>query len=126
MRWPLAIWLAIAMAGCGGSPLDADATAEAWVEAINAEDWSRACELSVKSNHDDCVSLIEKGFHDAAGQLRIANLRRDGDKTVFSVSAPDSGQFKGTKGWTAYAPIAFAVEAHGEQYLVHFEVAVIK
>jgi hypothetical protein len=114
--------MSLSVAGCGGGPHGADGTARAWVKAINAQDWGRACELSVKDSQPGCIAATSEGFRDARGKLRIASMRHSGGKTLFAVTAPAPPR---GKRWTGYAPIEFAVEPHGGKYLVHFEVAVI-
>jgi hypothetical protein len=54
----------LALAGCGG-PDSADEVREAWVDAVRAHDWERACDLSVPAPADagfDCEEILELGM----------------------------------------------------------------
>ena len=124
----LMLLTAVLVAGCGGGgSRSADETARAWVDAINAEDWERACELSVKVDEQECVGLVADGFRDAEGAMRIEGSYRSGDTTTFAIAMPRRRDRDGeVGGWTGYGPGEVAVERHDGEYLVHFEVTSIR
>ena len=119
MRWLVSLPLAatVALGGCGGDPRNAEDTARRWVEAINAKDWNRACELSVKESQAGCERAVAEGFGDAEGDMRIEGIYRSGDTTKFAVTTPRTRNDGGRE---------FAVEQHHGEHLVHFEVAIIR
>jgi hypothetical protein len=123
----------VLVAGCGGSDeassLSPEETAQAWVEAINAEDYERACDLSVFALNTECVEVMEEKPFGQDLQVEGFSPNRDKDaegEATFTVSS--SGERKRrSDGWTAYAPTGgFIVERGGDAYLVHFEISVIK
>ena len=129
MRFAVAVVLAALIAGCGGddqdAPRSAEETARAWVDAINAEDYERACDLSVFSLKSQCVEVMkEKPFGDDL-EVEGFYLNRT-DEGTFAVSSEGDRKPRGD-GWTAYAPTGgFVVERVDDEYLVHFEISVIK
>ena len=55
-----------------------------------------------------------------------SKLRSTARATAFAISSKEDRRSQG-EGWTAYAPMeGFSVERDGDEYLVHFEVSVIK
>ena len=80
------------------------------MDAVNAQDWDAACALSVAG--DDCPRMLQHGFGDAAGRMRIEGFYSSGQRTSFAVNAP-----KGFK------PVVERVDG---DWRVHFEVAVIR
>ena len=129
MRFAVAVVLAALITGCGGddqdAPRSAEETARAWVDAINAEDYERACDLSVFSLKSQCVEVMkEKPFGDDL-EVEGFYLNR-ADEGTFAVSSEGDRKPRGD-GWTAYAPTGgFVVERVDDEYLVHFEISVIK
>lgn len=121
---------ALVMAGCFGDEDEpsrsAEETAQAWVDAMNDEDYDRACDLSVVSSHSECVAIVkEKPFGE---ELEVEGFykSRGEDDATFALSSEKDRQPRG-KGWTAYAPVeGFRVERDGDEYKVHFEVSIIK
>jgi hypothetical protein len=123
---------AVLLGGCLGDDdepsLSAEETAHAWVDAINAEDYERACELSVFALKSQCVEVMrEKPFGE---ELEIEGfyLNESGadSEGTFAVSSSGDRKPRGD-GWTAYAPTGgFVIERVGDSYLVHFEFSVIK
>lgn len=127
MRWVLMFSVAVVLAGCAGGSRGADETARAWVDAINAAEWDRACELSVKESQQECVTAASAGFGDAQGEMRIEGVYRSGETTKFAVTTPQTRSGgKEVDGWTAYGPAELAVERHDGEYLVHFEATGIR
>ena len=123
MRWLVSLSLAVtvALAACGNEtrdePRNAEDAAREWVEAINAKDWNRACELSVKQSQAGCERVVAEGFGDAGGDMRIERIYRSGDTTKFAVTTPDRRNDGGRE---------FAVERHHDEHLVHFEISIIR
>ena len=106
-------------------------TAQAWVDALNAEDYARACQLSVAEDQDACRKLLEPEPFGKSG-LRVEgfyfNKGSDaGNEGTFAISSDADRKPRGN-GWTAYAPSAenLRIERHGNEYLIHWEVSVIK
>jgi hypothetical protein len=126
--YALLLGAAVAVAGCGAGPRSAQDTAREWVEAINAQDWKRACELTDAS--DGCQERLADVFADVRGDLRIDTIHRRGERVAFTVSTPqtrDGIEGPDGDGWTGYAPAEIEVERHDGEYRVHFfEIAVIR
>ena len=99
------------------------------MDAINAEDYERACDLSVFALKSQCVEVMrEKPFGqdlEVEGFYFNRSEGADGEGT-FAVSSRGDRKPRGD-GWTAYAPTGgFVIEHVGDSYLVHFEISVIK
>ena len=118
-------------AGCNGgddAPRSPEETAQAWVEAINAEDYDRACELSVFALKTQCVEVMEqKPFgEDLEVEAFYLNRGEGANEGTFAVSSRGDRKPRGD-GWTAYAPReGFGIDRVGDAYRVHFEISVIK
>lgn len=118
--------LAVAVLGLAGCVGDDDPsrgpeeTAHAWVDAINAGDHERACELSVVDDQAECVELLAK--EPFGEQVRVEGFASDS----FGISSRKDRNPPG-RGWTAYAPLSgFDVERHDDEYLVHWEISIIR
>ncbi|MGH2838212.1 MAG: hypothetical protein ACRDJY_07690 [Thermoleophilaceae bacterium] len=125
----IAMSASLLFGGCWGDDepsRSAEDTAQSWVDALNDQDYDRACDLSVVSSHSECVAIVnEKPFGE---ELEIEGFykSRGEDDATFALSSGKHRQPRG-KGWTAYAPVeGFRVERDGGEYKVHFEVSVIK
>lgn len=119
-RWPLVCVVALLAAGCGnGAPESAREAAREWVEAVNADDWARACELSAEERAG-CERALARGFADPEGDLRLGG--REGN--AFTPSSSSASEVR--EGWSAYAPTVLVVERRGGRYAVHTEVHVIR
>jgi hypothetical protein len=125
--------LSVLSGGCWGGDdapsRSAEETAEAWVDALNDDDYDRACDLSVANSHSECVAIVkEKPFGEEL-ELEGFYKTRPEDDATFTLSSKEDRRPRGA-GWTAYAPTeGFRVERDGEEageYRVHFEVSVIK
>ena len=129
-RAAAAIALSLVFAGCWGDDepsLGQRETAQAWVDALNAGNYQRACELSVVKSVAECVELYrEKPFGE---NLEVGGFDQpeDGpDEARFALSSKELRRPRGT-GWTAYAPMeGFSIEREGDEYRVHVEVSIIK
>ena len=116
--------------GCWGGDDEpsrgAEETAEAWVDALNDENYDRACDLSVVNSHSECVAMLtEKPFGE---ELEVEGFykSRGEDDAAFALSSKEDRRPRGA-GWTAYAPTeGFSVERDGDEYRVHVEVNIIK
>ena len=102
-------------------------TARAWVDAINDEDYDRACDLSVVDTKAECIDLLK---HEPFGEeLEIEGFYSADDpdtEPTFGLSSREIRKPQGD-GWTAYAPMdGFSVERDGDEYKVHVEVSIIK
>jgi hypothetical protein len=105
-RAVVAVAAAVAVAGCGGGDADRD-VADRWVEAVDAEQWKRACDLSVGPRRI-CVEALREAFA-GVDDLR---LRQAGGNFVV----------RGDRG----EGVPFRVEDRGGEKLVHFEVQIIR
>ena len=115
------------LSGCGGDDepsRSAEETAQAWVDAVNAEDYERVCDLSVIESESDCLGVMKENPFGA--NLAIENFYpAEGDDEA-TVEFSSSQSRKPERGWTGYAPKGFQVERDGDEYKVHFEVSIIK
>ena len=117
------------LAGCWGDgepSRSPEQTARAWVDALNAEDYERACALSVVDDEQDCVELLKAEPFGKSG-IKVEGFSEGGDKEgSFGISSAQDRRPRGS-GWTAYAPLdGFVIERHDDEYLVHWEVSIIK
>jgi hypothetical protein len=115
--------VAFALVGCFGDDEPSrspEETAHAWVTAINAGDYERACELSVVDDQAGCVELLaEEPFGE---RIRVEGFESDS----FGISSREDRNPRG-RGWTAYAPLSgFDIERHDGEYLVHWEISIIR
>jgi hypothetical protein len=118
------------IAGCGGSddpPRSPEETAQAWVDAINDENYERACELSVADSNAECLDLFRQ--EPFGEDLEIEGFYSTDDpntEPTFGLSSRETRNPQGD-GWTAYAPTdGFSVERDGDEYKVHVEVSIIR
>lgn len=91
--------LTFALAGCFGDDDPShgpEETAHAWVAAINTADYERACELSVVDDQAECVELLKQ--EPFGKRIRVEDLESD----------------------------SFDVELHDDEYLVHWEISIIR
>lgn len=108
--------MALFLSACGEksqqyAPLTtAKSAATVWVQAINAEDWAKVCEISVVPRNG-CEDTVEEIFSECAGHVKVQGPSRTGRReTVFTLdNAPE-----------AVDPI---VERYKRSYRVHFEYA---
>jgi hypothetical protein len=122
----VAVVASLLVASCGGSddpPRSPEETAQAWVDAINDQDYDRACDLSVFEKKSLCLDLMRnKPF---GADLRVWHFTDDppnGDAGAFLVSSAEDRKVGGP----AVVREAIAVERDGDQHKVHFEVSIIK
>ena len=123
----------VLLVGCDGEDEPSrspEVAAQTWVEALNAEDYERACELSVVESENECVKVLKlKPFGKSDLEVEGFYFNESGDGTnggTFAVSSAEDRQPR-AEGWTAYAPLeGFNIERHGNEYLVHWEVSIIK
>lgn len=123
MRRLALLLAAAALGGCGS--LSAEETAREWVDAVNAEDWKRACALSLTDDERECRRLLAGAYRDTRPRMRIEGTRRAGSALYFTVEEPNP-EPEPTDGWTAYAPLEHSVERIDGEHRVHFEIAVIR
>lgn len=105
------------LAGCGGDnepSRSPEETAQAWVDALNADDYERACALSVVEKEQACVELLKaEPFGDSG--IKVEGFSGKGEEQgTFGIS---SAQDRSPR---------FIIERQGDEYLVHWEVSIIK
>ena len=122
-----ALVIVVFLAGCGGDhdepSLSARETAQEWVDAVNAEDYDRACDLSVFDKQSLCLDLMRNEPFGA--DLKVWHFTDDppnGDAGAFLVSSAEDRKVGGP----AVVRESIAVERDGDQHKVHFEVSIIK
>lgn len=105
----------------GSEPLrSAEATADAWVDALNRSDYDRACDLSAAEEGASCETLLER--EPFGRNLEIEAFYSDlddtpGDQPMFTLSSEAERTPEGP-GWTAHALQELRIERHGDEYLV--------
>ena len=125
------IVVAFLLTGCRGDDepsRSAEETAQAWVDALNAEDYELACELSVVESKAGCRDVMKQ--EPFGRDVRVEGYYSDlneasGDQPVFTISSRRDRN-PHTDGWTAYASVDFRMERHDDEYLVHWEASIIK
>jgi hypothetical protein len=96
-------------------------TIAAWVHAVNAGDWGRACELStMRANHAACEVAMRRQM-DHMTPMKIVGIPQPDDPRHRFGVAPKLRKLQGV-GWTAYPAAEFELEQHAGGYLVRFEV----
>jgi hypothetical protein len=106
--------LAAGLSACGGGdePRSAQAAVDAWVAALNARDWERACELE-EAPPRDCPQRKDRSFTEHAGRLRSAGRHQQGESLIYSVEMPG-------------ASVGVAAREVDGEWRVHPEVQIIR
>jgi len=103
--------------GCGAGSEDEDTEAarravDAWVKAVNARDWDRACALDSYPGRD-CSLRIERAFGSSAGRIRVTGRNPSNDSLLYGIKTP-TGSGEISAGRT------------GDRWRVHPEITVIR
>jgi hypothetical protein len=125
MRWrqSVVLFVAVVLASCGSSAADSpetpsDAIRE-FLSAVNAEDWERACALSVQPpGGGDCERVLGQAFSGHEGEVATAHgVSMNGGQ----------GDFLGQELDLKNAPHGFSmrVEQVDPAYRIHWETQVI-
>jgi hypothetical protein len=125
-----ALGCATAASGCGGEDPPSrgpEQTIHAWISAVNAGVWHRACALSVWPDDAPlaCEEAMRDGFRGRRPMTLVGIPNPRDERHRFGVSTPPPAHAP-TSGWTAYKATEYELEKHDGEYRVQFEVQVIR